>query len=158
MNSSVIKQIPIYHCGRLHALFGEALEKDFAYFSPNYRQGVHNANSRAKLQLACVHPKRLLLGLYNKGELVGYSISSIQSSGHSFLFWLYVAPSMRGKRHGVELLNETEIQLRKRNVDTIELITHNQKPFYERHGYEMSKIMREIAAGVDMYIMTKGVA
>ena len=86
---------------------------------------------------------------------MGYSISSIQKSGQSFLFWLYIAPRLRGKRHGVELLEETETQLHKRNVDTIELITHNQKPFYERHGYKMSKIMREIAAGVDMYIMSK---
>ncbi len=158
MSSSVIKQIPIYHCGRLHTLFGQALEKDFAYFSPDYRQEIHTANSRIKLQLASVHPKRLLLGLYDNGELVGYSISSVQASGRSFLFWLYVAPRMRGKRHGVELLEETEAQLHRRNVDTVELITHNQKPFYERHGYEMNKIMREIAAGVDMYIMSKDLA
>jgi len=152
---TTIKQIPIYHGGRLRTLFSTALEKDFAYFLPDYRTGIRNANSRTRLQLATVHPRRLVLGLYSQGELMGYSMSGLHSNDQAFLFWLYIAPNMRGKKLGYELLQQTEDHLKKRNVDSIELITHNQQHFYERHNYEMKKIMREIAAGVDMYVMTK---
>ncbi|MBA3679252.1 GNAT family N-acetyltransferase [Candidatus Saccharibacteria bacterium] len=155
MKQSIIKQIPINHGGRLHTLFGTALENDFAYFLPDYRMGIRRANSRTRLQIATIHPRRLVLGLYSHGELVGYSICGLQANARAFLFWLYVVPNMRGKKLGIELLQQTEDHLKKRHVDSIELITHNQQSFYERHEYEMKKIMREIAAGVDMYVMIK---
>lgn len=155
MTTSTIQHIPIHHGGRLYQLFGQALETDFAYFSPDYRQGILRANSRPKLQVASLHPKRILLGMYQDSELVGYSISGIKSREEAFLFWLYITPRMRGNKHGVSLLEETEQAMRAKKVDTIQLITHNQQGFYERRGYEMKRIMREIAAGVDMYVMTK---
>jgi len=155
MSRLVIKPIPISQCGRLEIIFGHALESDFAYFEPEYRKSIQRSNSKKKLILASLNPRRQLLGSFNNSELVGYSISALSSNNTAFLFWLYIAPSQRGQKNGISLLVETESSLKAQNVDNIELITHNQRSFYERHGYEMKKIMREIAAGVDMYVMTK---
>ena len=158
MSRLAVKTIPISHCGRLDIIFGQALESDFAYFEPEYRKSIHKANSKRKLTMASLNPRRQLLGLYDDQELVGYSISALSSNNTAFLFWLYVSPKHRGQKNGIYLLDETESRLKTRNVDTIELITHNQRGFYERHDYHMSKIMLEIAAGVDMYVMSKKLA
>lgn len=155
MSQTTIKKIPVHHGGRLHYLFDRALEQDFAYFSPAYRQNVRYTNSRLKMQIGTIHPKRLFLGLYNNGELNGYSISSVQPGMQAFLYWLYIAPDMRKQQLGNTLLHETEAHLKTRKVDTISLITHNQQRFYERNDYILNKILTEVDAGVDMYLMSK---
>ncbi len=150
-----IHTIPIHHSGRLHNLFVHALETDFAYFSPVYREEVRNTNRVSRLRLATIHPQRLVLGLYNQAELIGYSISGIQANNTAFLFWMYVNSDYRGQGYGRDLLISTEDTLRQKRVDAISLITHNQQHFYERHGFEFDKILPEYIAGVDMYSMQK---
>ena len=153
-----IRTIPFHHSIRLHGIFDRALESDFAYFSPQYRQTVRVANRPTKMLLATVHPRRLMLGAYHNSELIGYSMSGIQTDGIAFLFWLFVAPNFRSQSIGRELLMQTEQNLRKRSVDSIQLITHNQQAFYERHGFEMQKMLHGLVAGVDMYAMQKSLA
>ncbi len=155
VQSTRIRNIPIHHSGRLHNLFVHALETDFAYFSPVYREEVRNTNRPSRLRLATIHPKRLVLGLYNQTELIGYSISGIQSDNSAFLFWMYVNADYRGKGYGKDLLVSTQENLQQKNIDSISLITHNQQHFYERHGFEYDKILPEYIAGVDMYSMQK---
>lgn len=156
MTNISIKKIPIIHGGRLYSLFDQALEKDFAYFSPEYRQNVRRANNIAKLRLGTVHPNRLFMGIYEGGELKGYSISGVQkATAKAFLYWLYVDPLLRKKQLGQLLLSETETALRSRNVDSIHLVTHNQQHFYERAGYEINKILTDVDYNVDMYLMVK---
>ncbi len=150
-----IRNVPIHHSGRLHSLFEYALETDFAYFAPVYRAEVRNTNKLSRLRLATIHPKRIILGLYNKAELIGYSMSGIQSDNTAFLFWMYVNSGYRGQGLGRDLLISTENLLHRRNVDSISLITHNQQHFYERLGFEFEKILPEYIAGVDMYAMQK---
>lgn len=150
-----IRTVPIHHSGRLSNLFEHALETDFAYFSPVYRAEVRQNNRLSRLQLATLHPRRLVLGLYNRAELIGYSISGIQKNNTAFLFWMYVGSDYRGKGLGKNLLLSTEERLHKKQVDSLSLITHNQQHFYERHGFEFEKILPEYIAGVDMYSMQK---
>ncbi len=153
-----IRTLPIHHSGRLRNLFVHALETDFAYFTPVYRAEVSHNNRLSRLQLATIHPKRLVLGLYNRAELIGYSISGIQNNNSAFIFWMYVGTDYRGRGLGKNLLLATQEKLQKKQVDSISLITHNQQHFYERHGFELTKILPEYIAGVDMYAMQKRLA
>ncbi len=156
MADIVIKKIPIFHSGRLYYLFDQALEEDFAYFSPSYRQNVRRTNNINKIRLGTIHPYRLFMGIYQNNQLEGYSISGIQKSNmRAFLYWLYIVPALRKKQLGQLLLSETERGLKARKVDSIELVTHNQQHFYERSGYDINKILTDIDTDVDMYLMSK---
>jgi ribosomal protein S18 acetylase RimI-like enzyme len=151
----IIKKIPFYHSSTLNKLFNAALQTDFAYFNPNYLNEVVYANRLSKLRLATVHPSRLIIGVYKSNKLLGYSISSIRAQNRAYLFWLYLDPNLRGQGLGKNLLSTTEAMLKRKNINTIDLVTHNQTQFYERFGFEMNKILPEYIAGVDMYAMRK---
>lgn len=154
MSDIIIKTIPPYHNGRLHVLFKRALQSDFAYFSQEYRGAVAKQHSRLKLTIGSVHPQRLFLGVYHSRELVGYSISSYRGDS-SFLYWLFVTPRLRKQQLGRRLLNTTEQHLTRRGVDTIHLVTHNQEPFYQVHGYTTHKKFVDDISGVAMSSMQK---
>lgn len=156
MTNISVKKIPFTHSSRLHYLFNQALEKDFLYFSTDYRRNVSHANSRSKIRLGIIHPKRLFLGLYDSSELKGYSMSGvIPKSNQAFLYWLYIEPALRKQHHGQILLEQTENELKSRNVDSISLVTHNHHQFYERAGYDLKKILTSVDRNVNMYLMTK---
>ena len=150
-----IEQIPIRHVTHLHTLFSDALHSDFNYFSEAYRKKVLNTNNLLKMYLGTLNPSRLYIGLYYDNKLVGYSLSSVQPARQGFLYWLFVSPDLRNKKLGKQLLDKTENNLRAKGVDTLSLVTHNQQQFYERQDYVMEKILSELVADVDMYVMKK---
>ncbi len=157
MTNILIKKIPFVHGGKLYNLFDQALEKDFAYFSPEYRQNVRRTNNVTRLCLGALHPKRLYTGIYDGNSLKGYSIAGIQKDNtQAFLYWLYIDPVLRKKQLGQLLLSETELTLKKGGVASIQLVTHNQQHFYERAGYNIDRIISNVDYNVDMYLMVKG--
>ena len=107
------------------------------------------------MYLGTLNPSRLYIGLYYDNKLVGYSLSSVQPARQGFLYWLFVSPDLRNKKLGKQLLDKTENNLRAKGVDTLSLVTHNQQQFYERQDYVMEKILSELVADVDMYVMKK---
>lgn len=157
MSIIIIKTIPPFHTGRLYVLFKRALESDFAYFSPEYREAVARQHSRVKLTVGSIHPQRLFLGAYQQKELIGYSISSYKDN-QSFLYWLFITPQLRKQHLGRELLKQTEHHLCKRGVDSISLVTHNQEPFYTSHGYNTEKEFIDDNSGVKLNSMQKVLA
>ena len=150
-----IRQIPVRHVSHLHRLFSDALISDFNYFSEAYRQSVLHSNNLLKMYLGTFNPSRLYIGLYYDNKLVGYSLSSVQPARQGFLYWLFVSPDLRNKKLGKQLLDKTEKNLRKKGVDKLSLLTHNQQQFYERQDYVMEKILSEFVADVDLYVMKK---
>ena len=150
-----IQNIPIHHITHLHRLFSDALVSDFGYFSENYRQTVLSSNNLLKMYMGAINPSRLYTGLYYNNKLTGYSLSSVQPAGQGFLYWLFVSPELRHKKLGKQLLDTTENNLRTKGVDSISLVTHNQQQFYERQDYVLEKILSEVVADVDMYVMKK---
>lgn len=155
MSQVKIHKIPVRHITHLHRLFSDALITDFNYFSSGYRQKVLDSNNLFKMYLGSLNPSRLYVGLYYDGQLAGYSLSSVQPSRQGFLYWLFIHPELRSKKLGKSLLVETEANLKKRGVDTLSLVTHNQQKFYERHDYTLNKILPEVVSDVDMYVMKK---
>lgn len=161
MSQVKIRKIPVRHVNNLHRLFSDALITDFDYFSAGYRQQVLDSNNLLKMYLGTLNPSRLYIGLYYDNKLAGYSLSSIQlrnQNAHSkkgFLYWLFVHPDIRNKKLGKKLLMHTEQNLKKRGVDSISLVTHNQQKFYEHQNYVLDKILPGIVADVDMYMMNK---
>jgi len=155
MSATTITKILPVHGKRLHSLFTSALETDFGYFAPEYRKTVERDNSRLKLTLGTIHPKRLFLGLFSQGKLVGYSLSGLEGNNQAFLYWLFVTPSLRKQKLGLQLLDTTESHMLKRSVDSIHLVTHNQEQFYKRNGYRHKEVLSNMSPGVEMFIMEK---
>lgn len=155
MSQVKIRKIPVRHITHLHRLFSDALITDFNYFSSGYRQKVLDSNNLFKMYLGSLNPSRLYVGLYNHGQLAGYSLSGVQPSRQGFLYWLFIHPELRSKKLGKRLLVETETHLKRRGVDTLSLVTHNQQKFYEHQDYTLNKILPEVISDVDMYVMKK---
>lgn len=161
MSQVKIRKIPVRHVSNLHKLFSDALVTDFNYFSNGYRKQVLDSNNLLKMYVGALNPSRLYIGLYYDNKLAGYSLSSIQSQSKNepnkkgFLYWLFVHPDIRNMKLGKKLLMHTEENLKKRGIDTISLVTHNQQKFYEHQDYVLEKILPEIVSDVDMYMMNK---
>ena len=81
---------------------------------------------------------------------MGYAIGS-RTSKEAYLYWLYVAPDIRGQNVGLRLLSQVCREMERRNVDSLTLVTHDHRNYYQRQGFKYQD-SRELH-GVKMDVM-----
>lgn len=150
----MIRPVKIRDISQLKALFDSALSQDFGYFPASYHRQVLAQNRKHHFVLACLKPTRILLGVFQEGKLLGYSISDCRA-GEAFLFWIYLAPNQRKQGIGKLLLQSTEAACQAQGARLLQLATHGHHDYYQQHGFEQVGSVVESEAQVPMYIMEK---
>jgi GNAT superfamily N-acetyltransferase len=149
-----IRPVSLLGLTQLKTLFETALASDFDYFPASYHRAVLSQNRLRHFVRAWTKPHRLLLGVYQAGELVGYSITDCRGD-EAFLFWVYLRPELRGQGIGRQLLAMTEKACSRSGSNRLQLATHRHHDYYAHQGFTQVKVVTESDAKVAMYIMEK---
>ena len=152
-----VRPVSWAYLAQLRNLFAIALASDFGYFPQSYHRAVLAQNQLYHFVIAWLKPSRVLLGAYEGNQLVGYSISDCHSDG-AFLFWIYLAPRLRGQGVGRELLAATEAACQRCGAAHLQLATHDHQDYYQRQGFRLVDTVTESDQQVPMQIMEKSLA
>jgi ribosomal protein S18 acetylase RimI-like enzyme len=153
MSQIIIAQATAPTLPSLKRLFAHAVETNFTYFPPEVRSKIIRDHSLAKLFLAVVDYRRVILtARLPNGEIIGYAIGAAPVSGPAQLFWLYVKPDHRGANIGLSLLSRMLKLLNDKGAQTVTIATHDHRRYYERQGF--SFLENALVHGVDMDILT----
>lgn len=158
MASDSIKNISLSEVSVLKLLFDQALDSDFGYFPANYLDEVRRQNSLMRLGTAVVRPDRLVLGLWANRTLSGYVIAKLKRNQNAYIFWLFVRPECRGQGLGNRLLGQTLDIFSRYNIGRIDLVTHNRKDFYLRHGFQVDQFKPQFIDDVGVYMMSRNLS
>jgi ribosomal protein S18 acetylase RimI-like enzyme len=147
---ATVQNITIRDCYTLKKLFNRALSEDFAYFPGSYVDSLAKEHSWARFARARFQPSRLLLGMFDNHQLVGYLIADYADPMDADIFWLYVVPESRSKGYGRALLKRGLMDMADAGVSHIYLITHQQQKFYESLGFETLGMRDDLFDGITM--------
>ncbi len=151
-----LKYIRPHHSVTLARLFRFALDSDFTYYSPSYLEQTRRQNSAFRLALGCMRSSRLILGLWDDTELVGYIIGGTRPNQDcGDIFWLYIDPAHRGRGLGANLLTEAIHWLRLKKLSAVELVTYDHAEFYKRYDFKPERLAEGFIGGQDVYIMKR---
>lgn len=146
-----VQPIRLRHCQSLSRLFKRALAEDFAYFPGRYVDGLAKQHSPSRFVRASLNKRRLLLGLFDGSQLIGYSIADYSQLTDADIFWLYIKPEYRGQGQGSVLLKATLLRLADAGVVHVYLLTHQQVAFYKRFGFEELDAKDDLFEDITMY-------
>jgi N-acetylglutamate synthase-like GNAT family acetyltransferase len=149
----VIAQANLLDLRPLNRLFRAAVRQHFGYFPLAVQNRVIAQHDLMRLGRAIVHPSRVVLVARHAGRIIGYAIGAVPRSKVGQFNWLYVEPSYRGHRTGLQLTNQMIQQQRRRGATVMYLATHNHQPYYERQGFNV--INRQEVDGVAMTVMCR---
>ena len=152
MSKLVISEAPLVTLPALNRLFTHAVRQHFSYFPGDQQEIVIRDHSVAKLLLAALHPRRILLVARFGGRIVGYAIGSVPAAGPGQMYWLYVDPDHRGQNTGLKLLSRMLKLQRHKGATAVVLATHDHRRYYERQGFDF--VEQRQVNGVPMDILT----
>lgn len=153
--SVTTQHINIAHIPKLHKMFRRALHEDFAYFPGEYIEKVSKDNTRYSFLRAKLKPQRIMLGLYENGQLIGYAIADTTVSTDSDIFWFYIIPERRGNGLGKKFFAGLLSELTSRGASHVYLMTHNQRGFYEDFDFSLLGENSDLFEGITMSEMAK---
>lgn len=136
-----------------NTLLEQSLVSSFDYFTPTYRRHIRHDHSRGRLLRAIISPQALLFLARLDGRPIGYNVSRLDSPTTGFIHWMYVDPVARGQGIGFRLLETSKQAMGQRGVERIRLLTHDQKEFYSRYGFQSLRKLDDRRAGVSMVLM-----
>lgn len=148
-----IQPIKINKIPKLKRVFRRALYEDFAYFPGEYIERVKRDNSAWNFFRAKLNPNRIILGLFEDNQIIGYTIADISNVNDSDIFWFYIVPEKRGQGLGRKFFQELLGEMRKQGSKQVYLMTHNQKNFYELFDFDTIHENRHLFADIVMYEM-----
>ncbi|MBW4062032.1 GNAT family N-acetyltransferase [Candidatus Saccharibacteria bacterium] len=146
-----IKRLPLTKLMAMHRLFTAAVRTSFTYFDDDVQAKTIQSHSPVRLARAVIDPRRIVLTAWLADELIGYAIGSVPRGSAGQMYWLYVAPSGRGKNTGLALLSRLLKRERALGANTVTLATYDHRRYYERQGFKY--IETASVEGVDMDIM-----
>lgn len=153
--ASDVRPLKIREIPALHRQFVDAIHGSFAYIEAPYSQKIRQENSPARLLLAYIHPRRVVLVGKSGDELTGYAIGAVKK-GRATLYWLYVAPQHRGQQLGLALLQAFEDTSKSLGGISVGLSTYDHQSYYSDLGYK--KVKEERLHGKPMKIMVKDIS
>lgn len=134
-----------------HKVFVNAVEGHFEYLDDAHRRDVLRTNSLPRLALTLVRPRRVILVAKHRGQIVGYVIGSIPKSGRAQIYWLFVAPGLRGSNIGLRLLSRLLAMMERAGAESASLVTYKYAKYYTRQGFRLvDKIQHD---GIEEYIL-----
>lgn len=129
ITKQIVRESDLKNLGKIYLLtinseFPEYTEKTLDYFTrPSYK----------KLMLA----KKIKLGAYHEGKLIGYLLANNPFGGVLFVSWLAVLKPYQGKGVGKKLLEKLEQIAKRKGAHSIFLSTYKRDMgFYEKQGFE----------------------
>lgn len=134
----LIEHVRFTDIPKLSRLFQSALSTDFLYYPPEHTRLIRRQNSMARMALAYLRPRRLLIVAKDGRRVVGYSIASADDPRRAQIYWFYIMPDYRGRRLGKSLLDYTHRALSRAGAQKIQLVTHDFAGYYRRQGYNLT--------------------
>lgn len=153
--SVVIQKVGFGELNRLNKLFIQSIDDGFGYFDDSFKETLAKQHNLPRLVKAYLSPKASLF-VAKEGsqidELKAYCFVR-QDGLIAYLYWMYVQPSVRGTGLGTRLLDTAMDEARRRNVDSLQLITHDKEAFYQRAGFVPIRHVSGLLGGADMVMM-----
>lgn len=136
----------------LRRLFLHALDTDFHYFPYEYRHEISQQNRKRHFITSLLRKGRIIYVAKENSQLIGYIVAGMLPGKVGYIYWLYVDPTTRGKRVGVQLVQRTIAAMRRENAKKVVLVTYNFDGYYKKLGFTYSG-SQEIH-GVNLHEMT----
>lgn len=155
--NATIRPIKVSKILELRKMFKRALYEDFSYFPGEYIDSVSRDNTLWDFLRAGFNSKRVVLGLFEDNQLIGYAIADTTITTDSDIFWFYIIPERRGLGLGKKFFTELLKELENRGVSHVYLMTHNQRGFYERFKFRLLSKNSQLFEGITMYEMVKDI-
>jgi ribosomal protein S18 acetylase RimI-like enzyme len=147
-----LRQMRLADVFTMNNLFMQSIDDSFTYFPVSFKRRLRREHNIPRLVKAYFSPKAVFLLLSNNGSDVGYCLVRTQAN-RANLLWMFVSPGCRGKHAGEKLLLAALDGARQRDLDAVELVTHDKEDFYSRYGFVAKKRVAGLVGGVDMTIM-----
>lgn len=153
--SVMIHRVGLLEINRLNKLFIQSIDDGFGYFNSSFKRLLAKQHNLPRLTKAYFSPKAALFVAKDgpqMSKLQAYCFVR-QDGPIAYLYWMYVHPSVRGMGLGERLLNTAMDEARRRNVDSLQLITHDKEGFYKRAGFVPIRHVSGLLGGADMVMM-----
>lgn len=131
-----VRHIKPRHSRAMHRLFLRALHEEMPYLSGQELTTIAQQNSPAKFAKATLRPTRLILGVFEGRQLVGYLIADYAQPADASIFWLYVAPEYRNNGYGSALLKKGLLKLADAGTVHVYADAWESWPFYKQFGFD----------------------
>lgn len=141
----------------LHKMFKRALHEDFSYFPGEYIDRVSKDNTFWSFLRSKLNRNRVVLGLFEKGKLIGYAVADTTVTTDADIFWFYIIPERRGHGLGKKFFAELLDAVVERGASHVYLMTHNQRGFYEAFDFSLLSENNDLFEGITMYEMARDV-
>lgn len=150
-----IQKVGFGELSRLNRLFIQSIDDGFDYFNDSFKKTLAKQHNLPRLAKAYFSPKASLF-VAKEGSQASklHAYCFVRQDGRiAYLYWMYVQPAVRGTGLGSRLLDTAMDEARRRNVDSLQLITHDKEAFYQRAGFVPIRHVSGLLGGADMVMM-----
>lgn len=155
----VIRRLSIQDFRSVFGLFTEAITGQFPEYACDIQESILYGKrywNRDNYKKRLLDPGRLILGMFEKNELVGFLDAELPFAGVSLCVWIAVRPEYERQGIGSKLIRRWEKEMLKKHGHLLYLYSpERNREFYQNNGFSEAGIFKNGWFGLDDIIFTK---